>query len=562
MNAFFSGTDNNNDKDLIQYSGVLGKFNVANLAASNVESVWRFNYYSAKKEVKLQDLFEAPQVPEVEVPEEWIEQVAQPTPVHHYPGAYNGGYNGTFHGGANTAPAGTYVGAYNYETYVGGVKGRKIGDKFYSYKDITEMHQDDYDEICSLAKLEYHAGLRNGGTRNQGNVVTSGQAGRKRDMSHLAPYQFKKKNELLVLPETKQSGTQQQGMTTPLSQRWADQNAARKEENEAEIGEPDTVNSVHAISNPDDDSFVGMGSLLDFSDGYGDFSDEVLGGNHSVLNSRSGVEDPVLTRTTRNVRGPVAQFSNEEAVNAIAKASGQLVNIPGHHWVLDHDKKIYVSVPVTASAPKGTTRVEPTVIQNQSSKEADQTHLGKLQEEFPNLFALSVSEENQSTPLLSVVRQGSSLQSSHTKRGSTGNQMQSGDLYSQAEQQRLQNQLSLEEELNQQAEEHLAGIASQDQDYSMTTNPLELLFTEDSMANDITGGRFSEVAINHGTKVARAWFVIDQAMSELDGKDEMLAELMSDMFELNSDVGQGDVIRALYNRLSPREQARIQVEGL
>ena len=96
----------------------------------------------------------------------------------------------------------------------------------------------------------------------------------------------------------------------------------------------------------------------------------------------------------------------------------------------------------------------------------------------------------------------------------------------------------------------------------MTTNPLELLFTEDSMANDITGGRFSEVAINHGTKVARAWFVIDQAMSELDGKDEMLAELMSDMFELNSDVGQGDVIRALYNRLSPREQARIQVEGL
>ena len=51
-------------------------------------------------------------------------------------------------------------------------------------------------------------------------------------------------------------------------------------------------------------------------------------------------------------------------------------------------------------------------------------------------------------------------------------------------------------------------------------------------------------------------------MYELDGKDEMLAELMSDMFELNSDVGQGDVIRALYNRLSPREQARIQVEGL
>lgn len=70
MGAFFSGTDNNDDRGAIGFSGVFG-----NLDKAEPGTVWRFNYYDRKFEAKLTDIFETPQHPSIEIPDEWIEQV-------------------------------------------------------------------------------------------------------------------------------------------------------------------------------------------------------------------------------------------------------------------------------------------------------------------------------------------------------------------------------------------------------------------------------------------------------------------------------------------------------
>jgi PRTRC genetic system protein A len=75
-------------------------------------------------------------------------------------------------------------------------------------------------------------------------------------------------------------------------------------------------------------------------------------------------------------------------------------------------------------------------------------------------------------------------------------------------------------------------------------------------------GLYELIAFNHGPDVADAWHDIDQAMSVLNGKDELLAGLMSDMFCIISEDGQGKVFRDLYHSLSHREQERIGSNGL
>ncbi len=74
MNAFFSGTDDNNDKDLIQFSGVFGQFQNA-----IPQTTWRFNYYTTKFKAEVSDMFEVPGQPQVEIPADWISKVEQRT---------------------------------------------------------------------------------------------------------------------------------------------------------------------------------------------------------------------------------------------------------------------------------------------------------------------------------------------------------------------------------------------------------------------------------------------------------------------------------------------------
>lgn len=71
MGAFFSGTDDNDDRKNISFSGVFGK-----LKDKEPQTVWRFNYYDKKFEADISHIFEAPpQAPAVEIPQEWLDQV-------------------------------------------------------------------------------------------------------------------------------------------------------------------------------------------------------------------------------------------------------------------------------------------------------------------------------------------------------------------------------------------------------------------------------------------------------------------------------------------------------
>ncbi len=85
MNAFFSSTDNRDDGGNISFSGVFGK-----LKDREPETCWRFNYYAKKYEASVEDLFDAPVRPAVEIPEEWINNVNVQTYVSNYKGGYSG----------------------------------------------------------------------------------------------------------------------------------------------------------------------------------------------------------------------------------------------------------------------------------------------------------------------------------------------------------------------------------------------------------------------------------------------------------------------------------------
>jgi proteasome lid subunit RPN8/RPN11 len=81
FNAFFSGTDNADDQGGIRFSGVIGHNDKA------VRSyAWRFNYKDKKFDVKVDDLFEIPQVAPVDTPEDWLNKVNTSAP------AYSGNY--------------------------------------------------------------------------------------------------------------------------------------------------------------------------------------------------------------------------------------------------------------------------------------------------------------------------------------------------------------------------------------------------------------------------------------------------------------------------------------
>jgi PRTRC genetic system protein A len=96
MGAFYSGTDDNNDKTGIYYSGVVGK-----LTDTSFDFVFRFNLNEAKLKCKLEDVFEMPAKPEVQVPQEWLDNVSVAAPSY-LPGKGYPGYNAGNHGKGNS----------------------------------------------------------------------------------------------------------------------------------------------------------------------------------------------------------------------------------------------------------------------------------------------------------------------------------------------------------------------------------------------------------------------------------------------------------------------------
>ena len=100
MGAFFSATDNGDDRGGIYFSGVLGR-----LDKPEYESTWRFNNRDRKTKCQLEDIFEA-QEEKVEFPKEFLDKVKSISSSSWYgggagrgaagSGAYGGMYGGYF----------------------------------------------------------------------------------------------------------------------------------------------------------------------------------------------------------------------------------------------------------------------------------------------------------------------------------------------------------------------------------------------------------------------------------------------------------------------------------
>ena len=70
MGAFFSGTDENDDKTYAGISGVAGHLNQATPAL-----IWRFNAYKTKMQIALEDIFQMPEKSTSPVVNEWMDNV-------------------------------------------------------------------------------------------------------------------------------------------------------------------------------------------------------------------------------------------------------------------------------------------------------------------------------------------------------------------------------------------------------------------------------------------------------------------------------------------------------
>jgi len=70
FNAFFSGTDDNDDRNSIRYSGVIG-----HNASPVQDEKWRFCYLGNFFEVSVSDIFD-----EAEAPQEWLDKIGKDVP--------------------------------------------------------------------------------------------------------------------------------------------------------------------------------------------------------------------------------------------------------------------------------------------------------------------------------------------------------------------------------------------------------------------------------------------------------------------------------------------------
>ena len=117
MGAFFSGTDEADDKGGTRISGVAG-----NLDRANPNLIWRFNLHNKKTDMKLEEIFEVNEVANP-VPTEWMDKVSVRTYTPYTPYTPKGNYGaGTYSGSAGNYGAGT-------RSDVAGALDSRVGDK-------------------------------------------------------------------------------------------------------------------------------------------------------------------------------------------------------------------------------------------------------------------------------------------------------------------------------------------------------------------------------------------------------------------------------------------------
>jgi len=87
--------------------------------------------------------------------------------------------------------------------------------------------------------------------------------------------------------------------------------------------------------------------------------------------------------------------------------------------------------------------------------------------------------------------------------------------------------------------------------------------TREYILNPLAGDdRYEEISEVHGKDVADVYCFIDDGMSILNGKDELVTDLMADMIHMMSDEGQEQFFKRLYEELPDSVQERIQMNGI
>lgn len=74
--------------------------------------------------------------------------------------------------------------------------------------------------------------------------------------------------------------------------------------------------------------------------------------------------------------------------------------------------------------------------------------------------------------------------------------------------------------------------------------------------------RWLELDTNFGSQVADAFCLIDQVMSDLSGHDDLLNDLISDLFQLGSASNQLNVFRKMHSLLAPKDQEKLAQNGI
>lgn len=76
-----------------------------------------------------------------------------------------------------------------------------------------------------------------------------------------------------------------------------------------------------------------------------------------------------------------------------------------------------------------------------------------------------------------------------------------------------------------------------------------------------TDPAYLATAVKYGTDVADAWYDIGNLMCELEGKDELLGELIQDMFGLTSPDEQLKVLHLMYDNLDEKSKEKLETHG-
>lgn len=155
--AFFSGTDNADDRGSLRYSGVIGH----NLTDKQ-DMVWRFNCQPDPKNLTLEDIFQEPITPEMETPSEWLDKVDTSSGYQTYHGKHGNNYG---HGSGYQSPGYSHPDPTGWSNYQNNRGGGSSSSK-------TEVKEEDGQRVW---KGSQHGRLNNGPWSKSNNVYTPSQ---------------------------------------------------------------------------------------------------------------------------------------------------------------------------------------------------------------------------------------------------------------------------------------------------------------------------------------------------------------------------------------------------